>query len=228
MIKILIVLGLIVLSTQKHGKSIECGELDFANCANKVNCRWGDNETNGQCFDAVYKNLGSRRVISQSVIFDNDDQCDKLIKSGDFIARKTFTNKYFRSWCGIFNINAIKINNKFYYDSDVLDPAETANSAIIYPAAREGTALLYTNRYFRGDSWVAAGPTKLNGQVIRSIALGLNTRLSLYDRKGRSVAPYLSIPYDSPILMNQDVANIGIENVLHAKRIEYILLEDMN
>lgn len=99
MIKILIVLGLIVLSTQKHGKSIECGELDFANCANKVNCRWGDNETNGQCFDAVYKNLGSRRVISQSVIFDNDDQCDKLIKSGDFIARKTFTNKYFRSWC---------------------------------------------------------------------------------------------------------------------------------
>lgn len=223
MIKLILIFGLVALSLQHQ----QCVDLTLEECEASVSCRYSYNGNVNVCFDAIYRNLGHRRTLEQQVIFDIDANCDYLVAGRDFYAKKTFHNKKFQSFCGFNNVEGVSVNGQFYGAPQTF--VRSFTSAIIHPSAPTGTAYLYSRKYFRGDSWVAAGPTKLNGQTIRSIQIGPDTQISLYDKEGFAIEGYQQLWYYDATEENKflDANNnlVGIVDFKHYKNLEYVLVE---
>lgn len=218
MLKFLLILSLITLSMQNDYPT--CYELLQVECEESVLCRWL--YPNDGCVDAIYHNLGHKREIEQAVLFTTDStDCVMNIKNPhQFIEKTTFHGKKaFTKICSAFNIDKIAIGRNFY---DSFPLVVSADNAIIYPKVPSATAYLYTERFFRGDSYIVNGPTKLNGKVIRSIFTGLDARLSLYKRNGK-YTEYRGVTTNT----YRDSLNWdhGITDVYNAEEIEFVLLE---
>lgn len=235
--KRIILLCLVALSMQKDHlhDEIPCFSLLQPECELAVNCMWHYQGVYTGCTDAIYVPLGKKRIVEQEIMFSKRTDCSSKIHYGSFIARKSFTNKKFQGWCNWLNVYQIKIGEDFYKEKDQdgkkvnLPPKMKATEAIIYPIAPKGTAYLYSRQYYRGDTWMAYTHTKLNGQVIRSIMLGQNVRVSLYDNGGDPIKEYQGITFDNDFMhIYPDIYTdwmIGIDSVTNANKIEYILLE---
>lgn len=219
-IKFILLLSIVIFTTQ-HVQ--DCRNYDQEDCERSVNCRW-TYETNPGCSEALYYKLGPVRVIEQEVVFSNStNHCSSKLNEKDFLARQTFNHRHFQSFCNMINIHQIQVNNVFYKNGDKLRPGPV-HSAIIYPVAPKGCAYLFSRKYFRGDSWLVCRPTKLNGQIIRSLMIGGQTRISLYDREGHETE-YSGLLIEN-ITINVDHI-IGLENIRGAKKVEYVLVEGL-
>lgn len=203
-----------------HVHDDSCNAKDVDQCEAAVNCQWSNYGTIIGCYDAIYFNLGAPRSLEHEVVFSHNSVCSAVINHRDFIARKSFHKRTFRSFCNAINVNAVRVGDTFHTNDYSFD--ENAHAAIIYPKVPEGTAYLYSRKYFRGVSWVASGPTKLNGQLIKSIMIGDGARLSLFDRHGNA-SKYVGLEYSD--LLNADDVMLGLEDIHCADEIEYVLVE---
>lgn len=211
MIKIIILLGLVAFSYQLY----DCQDLNFEDCNNDHRCFW--EEENQVCLLATYYPLEHHREsIPHSVIFDDDEACSYVLKEGDFVAQQTFKkSKAFRSFCRFYNVLKIKVRGQYYDSADNIPSEKFATSAILYPEARDGCALLYTKKFFRGKSWEVCKATRLYGSKIRSIMQGRRSQLSLYDYNGHALGEYQQLTFNDE----------GIPKFRNSEVVEFILIE---
>lgn len=188
-----------------------CNDFSEYECNNNVLCMW--EESVDQCRRAYYTDLGhSREDIPQYIIFKEDYECNYNIYLKDFVASQSFENSHgFRSFCRGMNINKIRVYNDHKKD-DALVGAN--KNALIYPQAADGCVLLYSEINFSGESWEICRPTKLNGQIIKSIMIGNRAQLSLYDDKTKPMHGFEQLTY---------TAN-GYPDI-HGHHFEYALIE---
>lgn len=221
MLKIVLFIGLIALSTQHKKVAIDCTKLDMDACIINVSC-WFE-EISGKCNPAEYEILGHRRdTFSQSLKFARGDSCDNVNNDGDFVASRSFVeSRMFKSWCYMYNISKIKVND-VYYDSNfsALNDNQHASSAVIYPIAPEGCALVYSHEFYTGSSWLLCGPTKLNGQTIKSIMLGKRMQISLYNRQGKPLEKFQQLSFQ-----DEHIDTEGITDIPDCENVEYVLVE---
>lgn len=218
MLREIVILCLIVLSLNHQDP--KCEKLEISKCNSAVGCYF-DKEYD-TCFVAVYKILSEKRKsIDQSVIFNIKPNCNDLIGYGDFKATQTFMNMMpFTSWCFMEGISKIEIFDKQYKEAGTLNGLKSFG-AIIFPSVKDNCVLMYSRKNYRGDSWKVCKPIKLNGQHIRSIMIGNNTTISLYDKKGRPFDQYQQI--DGSVTREE-----GIRSLQGYQSIEFILLEKNN
>lgn len=217
MLKLFILLTVVTFTVQDPWS--DCRKNDEGACQESVNCKWYG-ETY-RCLDIIYEQLGEQRTLTQRAYFVKEGQtCNVNIKNGDFIAQKSFHFKEFRQFCKLSNIEAIRVDSKFYKTSQLLNV--NYDSAIIYPFVPMGAAVIYSKRNYDGKSWLITGPTKLYGQEIRSIKVGLNTLVSIYNKHGQATQ-YTGITRNT--YRDADGFDHGVESILEAEEIEYIKLE---
>lgn len=211
MIKIIILLALIALTYQKY----ECRDFGYEHCNSEFRCAW--EEPDQMCIEATYIPLEHhRKNIPHYVIFDNDPACDYIVGDGDFTASQSFKkSQHFRSFCRFYNVLKIKVRGTYYSDANVLPSEKYATSAVIYPEAREGCALLYAKKFYRGKSWEICKPTQLYESKIRSMIQGRNTQLSLYDYNGHPLKRFQQKTFDTD----------GITKFKNDEVVEFVLLE---
>lgn len=219
MLKYILLLALLNLSMQHQ---IDCETFTDAECKANVGCQY-DSMLN-ICSAVAYRNLGrARTAIPQFAVFDKDEHCGFFTDESSFSAYESFykSDKPFRSMCNMMNlskvtIKGVNVNTGMY----VIPNGETATEAIFYPQASTGCALLYEKSFYRGKSWLVCGPTKLNGQPIRSIMGGQFALVSLYTAHGKAINGYQRVNYSDP-----GVGQDGLPDIVSYKKVEYVLIE---
>lgn len=193
-------------------QSQTCSSLHHDDCIDTYNCKW--EETLKQCQSVEYSDLGaSRHDLPHYIIFHRDDQCDYSVGDDDFEVTKTFVRGFkFKSWCRLINIYLIKVKDQFYDGPGKIKDYE--NQALIIPKPKDGCALLYEKKFYRGDSWEMCRPTKLNGQRIKSLIVGPRAQLSLYAKDTDPINHFQQIKHN----------DVGRPKI-NARRFEYVLVE---
>lgn len=195
-----------------------CSGYDHKTCDLNFACAY--EETEHWCHKVIYEQLGDPRDdLPHYVIFDEDETCDyDFSTQNDFAVHTSFfDSRKFRSWCRLMNVHKIRVYQDYYPTKGSFDDEADdvyATNAIIYPKAQEGCALLYSKKYYRGDSWEICFSTRLNGKKVGSIMVGVHAQLSLYDSHG--------IP-----LMDFQQATFKIDGLpnLYGHRFEYVKIE---
>lgn len=220
MFKILFILAVTILSI-KASELPHCKWLKGDECINKIGCYF--DPPSEVCQIAEYELLGHRRdTFSQYMVFDGDSNCENVINVHDFSATQTFYNKKtFKSFCGWFGVNMVKVNGQFFTYEDHDGFTGSSRSAIIYPnAQQEGCVLAFSRENYRGSSWYICRPTKLNGQKIRSIMPGDNVIFSLFDREGRPYPEYKMKSRKDEEILYAGFPSLDLENLEYI-RIQY-------